>query len=125
MKKKSETPAKIIELAKHLRASENVTVKNIRCDNAGENKALSKLCLSKGLGITFQFTAPNTPQQNGAIEQSFAMSYGRMRANLNAAGIRGELRQRLWAEAANYENDTKNFMVTRKTDMSSHERFFN
>ena len=47
-----------------------------------------------------------------------------MRAILNAAEIHGELRERLWAETANYENDTENVMVLRMTDMSPHERFF-
>ena len=54
-----------------------------------------------GLGVIFQFTAPYTPQQNGTIELSFAMSYGRIQAMLNAAGIHGELRSFLWTEAAN------------------------
>ena len=55
-----------------------------------------------GLGVNAQFTAPHTPQQNSTIERSFATSYGRIQAMLNATRIHGELEIFLWAEAANY-----------------------
>ena len=49
---------------------QKVTAKYVRCDNAGENqKHLSELGTKHG--FTLEFTAPNTPQQNGVVEQSF------------------------------------------------------
>ena len=45
-----------------------IMVKNIRCDNAGENLTLEKDCRNDGLGIQFEFPAPGTPQQNGKVE---------------------------------------------------------
>ena len=124
MKKKSETAEIFINFVTHLKLTEGIKIKKIRCDNAGENKALQKLCMEKGLGITFQFTAPNTPQQNGVVERSFATSYGRMRAILNEAGINGPLRKSIWAEVANYETDTANILVSRKDEMCPYEKFY-
>ena len=124
LNKKSETSGKVRGLIKHLKIAEDVTVKTIRCDNAGENKSLQNDCIKEGLGINFQFTAPYTPQHNGSIERSFATSYGRMRAMLNASGIKGNLRQTLWAEAANFENDTDNIMVDRNDEACAYEKFY-
>ena len=98
--------------------------KTIRCDGAGENKALKSKCFEEKMGITFEFTAPDTPQHNGMIERSFATSYGRMRAMFHACGINGGLRYSLWAEAANYENYTRNLLVNGKDEKCPHEKFF-
>ena len=76
------------------------------------------------MGITYEFTAPDTPPHNGIIERSFATSYGRMRAMFHACGINGGLRYSLWAEAANYENDTRNLLVNGKDEKCQHENFF-
>jgi transposase InsO family protein len=79
----------------HLKAKHGRTVKFIRCDNAGENKALEKACLKEGLGIQFEYTAPGTPQQNGKVERKFATLNARVRAMLNHAGLPSKLRQGL------------------------------
>ena len=72
---------------------------------------IQKYLLAKGLGITFQFTAPYTPQHNRNIERSFATLYGQMRAMMNLNGIEGDFCQTLWDEAANFENNTRNITV--------------
>ena len=41
---------------------------------------------------------------------------------LNAAGIHGTLRNYLWAEATNYENDTNNVLIKRRNGSSPHEK---
>ena len=87
LKKKSKTSEKIIDFINHLKTSKNVTVSNIECNNAGGNKNLRNNAMRDGLGVNFQFTAPYTPQQNSTIKRSFATSYGRIRAMLNATGI--------------------------------------
>ena len=61
---------------------------------------LKEECDRLNLGIDFEFTAPNTPQQNGIVEQKFATLYGRGRALLNKAGFNRTMRKGLWAEAA-------------------------
>ncbi len=55
-------------------------VRFIRCDNAGENGTLKKQIDNDGRNIKFEFTARNTPQQNGKVERAFATLYCRMRA---------------------------------------------
>ena len=99
LKKKSETAQRIVDLVKHLRTQGKIT-KFIRCDNAGENRATEALCVREGLGIEFEYTAPNSPQQNGRVERRFATLYGRVRSMLNAAQLNQEFRQGLWAECA-------------------------
>jgi len=48
---------------------EGKEVKFLRCDNAGKNQELINLCAR--YGITIEFTAPHTPQQNGVVERMF------------------------------------------------------
>ena len=55
----------------------NYTPHIICLDNAGENPAFQKTAESKGLGLIFEFTAPNTPQQNGIVERAFSTLYKR------------------------------------------------
>ena len=99
LRRKKDTAQTIIRLVKHLR-SKGKHVKKIRCDNAGENKKTEELCLEHNLGIDFEYTAPNTPQQNGRVERRFATLYGRVRSMLNSAHLNESLRCGLWAECA-------------------------
>ena len=117
LKKKSEAASIIVGLIKHLRTLGKIT-KFIRCDNAGENLATEKLCLQEGLGITFEYSAPNSPQQNGRVERRFATLYGRVRSMLNAAKLNGELRSGLWAECAR----TATYLDNQDCETSEHKR---
>jgi len=76
LKSKSETVKIIVTLIKNLKAQHNYDIKYLQCDNAGENLKTQQLCEREGLGVKFEFTAPQTPQQNGVCEQNFAMLYG-------------------------------------------------
>ena len=44
-----------------LKNKHNISVKNIRADNAGENKKLGTALLKAGHDVTFEYTAANTP----------------------------------------------------------------
>ena len=55
----------IIALIKELKQAYDINVKTMQCNNSGENNALQRICKQEGLGITFEYTAPGTPQQNG------------------------------------------------------------
>ena len=57
----------MVKLVKEINATEGRKVKFIRCDNAGENLAFEKAGRLEGLGLTFEYTAPGTPQQNGKV----------------------------------------------------------
>jgi transposase InsO family protein len=70
----------LLDFIKDIQAKHKKNVKYIRCDNAGENSSRETLLHKEGLGITFEYSARSTPQQNGKVEQAFATLYGRMRA---------------------------------------------
>ena len=80
LKEKSETSIYVIRLIKDLNAK-GFKTKYMRCDNAGENKALKTQCEDEGLGINFEFTARNTPQHNGKVERMFQTLYGRIKSH--------------------------------------------
>jgi hypothetical protein len=72
-----------------------------RLDNAGENQRLQERCESKDwkLGIEFEFTARDTPQQNSLAEVGFATIANRGRAMMSRANIPYKIRFRIWSEA--------------------------
>jgi hypothetical protein len=78
LKRKSETKDKICSLVLELNTKNGLNVLFIRCDNAGEEE-LQKLAPQ----VQFEFTAPDTPQQNGWVERKFARLYGSVRAMMN------------------------------------------
>ena len=90
LKEKSELKDVMLSLVRELQEKYGVTVKAIRGDNSGENNAFEKLCKQEGMGIQFEYTAPNTPQQNGRVERRFPTLYGRTRAMLKDIGDDGE-----------------------------------
>ena len=89
LKQKSDLQEKGIEMIQIFENDFNIKVKKIRCDNAGENQTMEKDCVRRKMGVTFEYTAVGTPQQNGRIERKFATLYGRVRAMFAAAGISG------------------------------------
>ncbi len=88
-----------VQLKKWAQANKKVDV--IRLDNAGENKLLQKRSDSKDwqLGIKYEFTARDTPQQNSLAEVGFATIANRGRAMLHQANIPISVRPRVWTEA--------------------------
>jgi hypothetical protein len=100
-----------ITLLKEIIHTYKKQVKFIRCDNAGENKTFKKQCIAEKLGIEFEYTAPNTPQQNGVAERKFATLFGRSRAMMNQAGFTKQKREELWTEAANTATDLANITL--------------
>lgn len=92
---KDESVKKFID---HVNLSECQTgkkVRRLRTDNGGEFKggAFGQECLKRG--ILQEFTAPYTPQQNGAVERRNRIVVEMARALLGDAN----LPKRLWAEA--------------------------
>ena len=76
---------------KLLRKLENVAgdIKYLRQDNAGENKALEAKMKSSEwkFKTNYEYTAPNTPQQNSLAEVSFRYLSGCGRAIANDAHL--------------------------------------
>ena len=78
---------------------QKIPVKNIYCDNAGENFSIQKMCEKEEYGNNFEFTGPGSPQYDGKVERKFSTMYGKVRAFLNNAKLPTNFRKGLWAEA--------------------------
>ena len=123
LKRKNELSEVMITHVKHLR-SLGYDVWVIRCDRAGENEKFQKEAEENGFGLTFEYTAPNTPQRNGRVERKFATLYGRMRSMLNVARFPKDKREKLWAEAANTATKIDNILVCERDGKSAYEKFW-
>jgi hypothetical protein len=99
LKNKSDLYSKVMTLLTDLKIAE-VNVKYIRCDDSGENKALFEACQAQGYGVKFEFSGPRTLQQNGKVERKFQTFFGRIRAMLNSAGLKYQLRSGVWSVSA-------------------------
>ena len=124
LKTKSEVSKRIVELVKHLKKNMGYEVKTMRCDNAGENLMTETACSEEGLGINFEYTAVNTPQQNGRVERKFATLYGRVRAMLNSARLSKKLRGVLWAECAKTATFQDNLDCDNGKGKTRHSQFW-
>ena len=77
------------------------------------------------MNINFEFTAPNTPQQNGIVERAFATLYNRARAMLANMDADEKLRQMLWAEAVHTATQLDVVLKTKTKNKTPHEAFYN
>src|SRR6056300_750676 len=123
LKKKNELSDKMITHINHLRGL-GYDIRNIRCDRSGENEKFQRDAEKAGLGLIFEFTAPNTPQRNGQVERKFATLYGRIRSMLNVARFPKEMRGKLWAEAANTATKIDNILVRERDGKCPYEKFW-
>ena len=69
LKRKSDQIQIMLIWIRSLSKKHNIEIKRIRLDNSGENRSLQKECDKANIGITFEFTAPGTPQQNSVAER--------------------------------------------------------
>jgi hypothetical protein len=78
----------------HITNERKVKVEFIRCDNSGEYHDLQNQIKDNNpkLGCQFEFTEPDSPQQNGKAERKIATLYGRVRTMLNEAEFNWPLR---------------------------------
>ena len=105
--------------------TQGIDIKNIWCDDAGENKSLEKELIKRKINVNFEFTGAGTPQHNGEVERSFATLMGRVRAMLTYAGMAegDKLRGKLWAECASTATHLDNIIVSKTSEKCSYERF--
>ena len=85
----------------HKWKQKNIGVDTIRCDNAGENKGLRARTESAAwkLGIDYEFTARDTPQQNHLAEIAISNINNRGRALLYRAHVPKRHKRKLFREA--------------------------
>ena len=110
-----------VDFVQQLKQKNGIQVKSIRADNAGENKKLETALVNANLGAQFEYTASRSPQQNGAVERSFATLYGRVRAMFHGCGMDQELRGRLWAEAGQTATLLDNLLIMEGKQLSRTE----
>ncbi len=72
-------------------------------------------CKNEGFGITFEYSEPGTPQQNGVVERAFATLYGHVRAMMNHACFSKKARDDLWAECDAIATKLENLLQNRTT----------
>ena len=123
LKSKNDQVGVLVDHVKELQ-QKGMKVKYIRCDNAGENYKFEEAAKKEKLGLEFEFTARNTPQQNGQVERAFAATYGRMRAMMHEAGINGDERKKYWIEAAATATKIGNILVNDRKDKCAHEKVY-
>jgi hypothetical protein len=116
LKQKSDLPDAMIKWMNNIKRILNLDVKFFRCDNSGENRKFQERIKNETkFNVTFEFTAPNTPQQNGRVERKFATLYGKVRSILNRAKVPLWLRNKLWAYAAQHATKLENILVDENT----------
>ena len=98
----------------------NIEIKRIRLHNSGENRSLQKECDKANLGITFEFTAPGTPQQNSMAERRIPTVMGRATAMLIQAGIESKYNREIWCEVISTATKLDNIMVRPERTNPSH-----
>ena len=115
---------KMVPLIKKLR-SMGIIVKIIRCDNAGKNIDFEREAKEKGLDLKFEYTASDTPQQNGRVERKFQTLYGRVRAMIfGMEDFEISAVKKLWCEAAQTAADLDGYIVKEGDELSAYQKFF-
>jgi hypothetical protein len=104
--------------------NENIQMKFLRLDDAGEKHALEKECKQQNLAVKFEYSGPRTPQRNGKLEYKFQTLYGIIRAMMNDFEIDGEFRDGLWAECASTATCYDNLIVNKDKKKSPIELMF-
>ncbi len=87
----------------------------LRCDNAGEHQAKLKDTCNRH-GITMEYTAPGTPQQNGIVERRFAIDIDKALAMMLAGQLQPEIQRLLWAEATKSASLRTNLTINMATN---------
>ena len=112
---KDETPQLVIDHIKRIELDSKFLVRAIRSDNGTEfkNSVLNDFCSDKG--ITRQFSAPRTPQQNGVVERKNRTLIEAARTMLSES----RLPIYFWAEAVNTACYTQNRTLINKDLMKT------
>ena len=124
LKRKSDQTQIMLIWIRGMPKKHNIDIKKIRLDNSGENRSLQKECNKANLGITFEFTAPGTPQQNSVAERRIATLMGRARAMLIQAGIESKYKGEFWCEVISTATKLDNIMVRPERTKPPHTLFY-
>ena len=125
LKRKSDQIELLPTWMKELKAKYGIVIKYVRLDNSGENRVLQKACLKQNLGIIFEFTAPDTPQQNSVVERKIPTLMGRSRAMMITAGVDPQEKQKFWWEVLSTATKLDNIMVRKDRTKPPFTLFYN
>jgi Reverse transcriptase (RNA-dependent DNA polymerase) len=121
---KSHISSTLLPFLRQLQQQRDLTVQYLRCDNAPEHIKFQKsLQQTTDLKIKFEYTAPDTPQQNGKIERNFATLYGKPRAMMNQAEFTWTLRHCMWAFCTFYATHLENILIQPHQSTTPYESF--
>jgi hypothetical protein len=123
LRKKSDLKEKLVNFIQELK-TKKIDVKFVRCDNAGENKALEDHCNHVSINVSFEYSGPRTPERNEKVERKYQTLYGRIRAILNGAGLKDEVRSGIWTECASTATFYSNILLTNGRSKSPQELMF-
>ena len=124
LKRKSDQTQIMLIWIRSLSKKHNIEIKRIRLDNSGENRSLQKECDKANLGITFEITAPGTPQQNSVAERRIPTLMGRARSMLIQAGIESKYKGEFWCEVISTATKLDNIMVRPERTKLPHTLFY-
>ena len=120
LKKKSDQIKILPMWIKCISKKHRIEIKRIRLDNSGEDKSLQKECDKQNLGIIFEFTAPETPQQNSVAVRRIPTLMGRARAML----IEPKYKEEFWCEVISTATKLDNIMVRPERIKPPHTLFY-
>ena len=98
-------------------------IKCIHMDNVGENRSLQQVLQSSCLNIHFEFTNPDTPQQNGVAERGLASIKSNVKAMMFSANCSPFYMYKLWAECVSLATFLDNHKIWLGNDKSSYQLF--
>ena len=124
LKRKSAQIQIMLIWIRSLSKKHNLEIKRITLDNSGEDRSLQRECDKANLGITFEFTAPGTPQQNSVAERRIPTLMGRARAMLIQAGIESKYKGEFWCVVISTATKLDNIMVRPERTKPPHTLFY-
>ena len=124
LKRKSDQTQIMLIWIRSLSKKHNIEIKRIRLDNCGENRSLQKEHDKANMGITFESTAPGTPQENSVVERRIPALTGRARAMLIQAGIESKYKGEFWCEVISTATNLDNIMVRPERTKPPHTLFY-
>ena len=107
----------------HKLIDQEKVVKFIWMDNSGENKKFVEYAENSDwkLNLVWEFTARDTPQQNGLVEVEFAIIIGRTRAMYNVSNMPLNVRTWLANEVLMHSTALGNLQVDKGQTKSRNE----
>ena len=100
LREKSDLKNMMRGLIKHLKASYNIQVQYLHCDNTGENIDFKWTCQLEKMRMKLKYTTLGTPQQNDQVKQKFATLFNWVHAMFNGRKFTTFFRNDLWAKAS-------------------------